>query len=466
MKRWGLSPEAIADLGNRLEQFWRYYGQWTRTRTRDTSAYGLSYVSGMLRLKGSRRMADVARDAQVGEQNMQHFMSYSPWSGPALIEQVQQAIGERRELQGGMLILDESADEKSGDKSAGTGRQHNGRMGKIDECQVGVYLAYAKEQHWTLWDGRLFIPEKWFSAEAAARRAKAEIPGERSFQTKVELGWQMLEQAKATGLVFEAVAFDSLYGRSYWLREQCAQASLEYYADIPNNYLLYRAVPVLEFEQGKRGQPLQKFTVVGQAALKAADFVRLPQTIWQTIPLRPTERGQMQVEFARYPVWTVSSTGTVREETLLLKREGPTIRYSLTNAPSSTPLATLAYRKCQRYFVERSLQDAKSELGMADFQALKYRAWEHHLALTILASWFIAETRLDWAEEFPPDAQLLRDYETDVLPHLSLSNVCELLRAALPLRQLSTQQAAALVIQHLDNRTRSRRSRLRKPSGP
>ena len=279
-----------------------------------------------------------------------------------------------------------------------------------------MYLAYAKGVHWILWDGCLFIPEKWFSAHAAQRRAKADIPSERYYQTKGELGWQMIEQAQATGLSFEAVAFDSLYGRSYWLRERCEQASLEYYADIPNNYLLYRQVPVLEFELGKRGKPSQKFTVIGQTPLKAADFARLPQTVWEKLTLRPTERGQMQVEFARYRVWAVSSTGMVREETLLLKREAQTIRYRLTNAPSSTNLATLAQRKCQRYFVERSLQDAKSELGMADFQALKYQAWEHHLALTLLASWFIAETRLDWAEESPPDTQLLQDYQTDVLP--------------------------------------------------
>ncbi len=192
----------------------------------------------------------------------------------------------------------------------------------------------------------------------------------------------------------------------------------------------------------------------------------MPQTIWHKLTLRSTERGQLQVEFARYPVWTVSSAGTVREETLLLKRESQTIRYSLTNAPPSMPLPTLAQRKCQRYFVERSLQDAKSELGMADFQALNYRAWQHHFALTLVASWFIAETRLDWAAQYPPDSQLLRDYETDVLPRLSVSNVCELLRAALPLRQLSSQEAAALVMKHLDNRVRSRRSRLRNRSGP
>jgi len=134
----------------------------------------------------------------------------------------------------------------------------------------------------------------------------------------------------------------------------------------------------------------------------------------------------------------------------------------LTNALHSTPLATLAYRKCQRYFIERSLQDAKSELGMADFQALKYRAWEHHFALTLVATWFIAETCLDWTQEFPPDPQLQHDYTIDVLPRLSVSNVCALLRAALPLRHLSIQEAAALVVQHLDNRARSRRSRLKK----
>ncbi len=412
-------------------------------------------------MKSQRHMAGIAREGQVSEQNMQHFMSQSPWSGKGLIGQIQQAIVERPELAGGMLILDESADEKSGEKSAGASRQHNGRMGKIDESQVGVYLAYAKHEHWMLWDGCLFLPERWFSASAAERRVKAEIPSERYFQTKVELGWQLIAKAKATGLTFEAVAFDSLYGRSYWLRERCDQASIEYYADIPNNYTLYRKAPILEFEQNTNGKPSHKFTIVGQAALKASDFVRLPQTNWEPITLRPNERGQLRVEFARYPVWSVSSTGNVRQETLLLKREGPTIRYSLTNAPPSTDLPTLAYRKCQRYFIERSLQDAKSELGMADFQALKYRAWEHHLALTLTASWFIAETRLDWAIDSPPDPQLRQDYAIDVLPHLSMANMRDLLRAVLPLRQLSQQEAAALVVQHLDNRTRSRRSRLK-----
>lgn len=459
--------EAIADLGKRLDRFWRYYGQQARTKTRDTRAYGLSYLKGLLRMKTDRNIAEIAREAGVSEQNMRHFISNSPWSGSEMIEQVQQAVCDRRELAGGVLIVDESADVKYGKSSAGSARQHNGRLGKIEQSQVGVYLSYAKDSIWTLIDGELFLPEQWFSKSDTARRNKAEIPSERNvFQTKIELAWEMIQRVQARGLPFVAVAFDSLYGRSVWLRAQWDQDGIEYYADVPANQVLYLEPPVLEFELNKRGKVSKKFSVVGQAAVKASTLAQLPATQWVTLSLRPTERGLLSADFASYGVWVVSTDGLMRQETLLIKRETSKMRYSLTNAPRATPLLTLAQRKCQRYFVERSIQDAKSELGMDEFQAIKYRAWQHHLALTILASWFIAETRLDWQAEHPRDPNLLADYETDVLPALSMSNVRDMLRATLPLRRLSPLEAANLVVKHLDNRTRSRRSRLKKHSGP
>ena len=125
----------------------------------------------------------------------------------------------------------------------------------------------------------------------------------------------------------------------------------------------------------------------------------------------------------------------------------------------------MAWRKTHRYLIERSNQDAKGELGWDEFQTRKYRAWEHQLAMTLLAAWFIAETRLDWMERFAQDPALLAKYEVDVLPQLSVGNVRELLRAAMPLPQLSPQEAAQLVASHLVNRTRSRKSRLKKAKG-
>jgi len=183
------------------------------------------------------------------------------------------------------------------------------------------------------------------------------------------------------------------------------------------------------------------------------------------ITLRPSERGMLRAEFARRRVWIVYDDQP-HQEWLLIHRDEKRVTYVLSNASPDTPLKTMAWRKTHRYFIERSNQDAKSEFGWDEFQATKYRAWQHQLALTIMASWFIAETRLDWMTRYERDPALLAQYEVEVLPLLSVSNVRKLLRAAMPLPQLSPQEAADLVIEHLLNRTRSRKSRLRRQRVP
>jgi len=177
--------------------------------------------------------------------------------------------------------------------------------------------------------------------------------------------------------------------------------------------------------------------------------------------LRPHERGMLRATFARCRVWTVQGT-QCRQEWLLIRQDDRRVTYVLSNASEDTSLETMAWRKSHRYFIERDNQDSKGELGWDEFQATKFQAWEHQLAFTILASWFITETRLDWMDRCERDPALLEQYEIDVLPLLSVGNVRELLRAAMPLPQLSTLEASALVIEHLVNRTRSRKSRLRK----
>ena len=191
---------------------------------------------------------------------------------------------------------------------------------------------------------------------------------------------------------------------------------------------------------------------------------REPTLLWQTIRLRPNERGYLEAKFARCRVWVVYGT-QIRQEWLLIRRDTVQITYVLSNAAEDTPLEVMAWRKTHRYLIERSNQDAKGELGWDEFQTRKFLAWEHQLALTLLAAWFIAETRLDWMERFAQDPALLAKYEVEVLPQLSVGNVRELLRAAMPLPQLSPQEAAQLVATHLVNRTRSRKSRLKKAKG-
>jgi len=153
----------------------------------------------------------------------------------------------------------------------------------------------------------------------------------------------------------------------------------------------------------------------------------------------------------------------VRAEWLVIRRDlGGRLTFVLLNDPPDTPAQTLIEASCQRYFVERTYQDAKSELGWDDFQARKYRAWEHHMALTAAALWFVADVKLKWQQTYERDPELLHQLELDVLPALSTANVRDLLQAALPLPHLTPQQSRELVATHLVHRARSTRSRLKR----
>lgn len=463
--RWGLPLEEIEDLGEHLREFYQEFRSYFQTQTRDTSEYGLSYLSGLLRLETERTMVNISRKTETKAQNMHHFMSNSPWSGPGLVSALQAKVKARPEFQNGtMLLIDESADEKGGDQSAGAGRQHNGRLGKVELSQVGVFLTLATAHLSTWIDGELFIPAAWFTPEAAKRRRKAEIPDERTFQTKPELAWLMIQRAVANGVAFEAVGMDTLYGRSQKLRAELDQAGIEYYADIPADTLIYLCQPRLIYPKTKQGQPAKRPVIHGRA-YEVRSLMVSSHLHWHRITLRPSEQGYLTADFVRLPVWTIYQQ-RLRREWLLIRLDESRVIYSLSNAAITTPLDTMAWRKSFRHLAERSHQDSKSDLGWDEFQAIKYRAWQHQLALTLLAGWFITEIRLDWLSRCHQQPDLLARYQVEVLPVLSVANVRELLRAAMPLPQLSPAEAAQLVINHLDNRIRSRKSRLRHRPGP
>lgn len=452
-------------MDERLYAYWQNYRPYLKTQTRDTGEYGFRYISGLLRMDTDRTMANVGRKTGVAPQNMQHFISNSPWSGENLVAAVQRSIAAHPEFrQGAILQIDESAVEKAGQVSAGAGRQHNGRLGKVELSQVGVFASLSTPKARTWVDGELFLPQVWFDKQAAAKRRQAGIPSERQFQSKPELAWQMIQRLRANGVSFEAVAMDTLYGRNRKLRARLAQAGIEYYADVPANTRVYLSPPRLVYRKNKKGNRFKRPLVVGRAWQPRA-LVAYPHLNWQRITLRPSERGMLRADFVRIPVWTLYKQ-TVRQEYLLIRIDTTRITYTLSNAGPQTSLATMAWRKSHRYFIENSNRVAKSDLGWDEFQATKYRAWQHHLALTILASWFVTETILDWNTRFQRDPQLLEHYEVDVLPLLSVANVRELLRAAMPLPQLSPSEAASLVIEHLINRVRSRKSRLRHGPAP
>ena len=196
-------------------------------------------------------------------------------------------------------------------------------------------------------------------------------------------------------------------------------------------------------------------------------MARSPQTAWQHVQVRHTERGRLEADFAVTRVWTRAEGQWPRPEWLVIRRDAEgDCSYTLLNAPADTPQACLIAWSCRRYFAERTFEDAKTEIGWDEFQAQKYRAWEHHLALTAAALWFVVQTKLEWAQTYARDPALARQLAVEVLPALSTANVRELLKAVLPLPQLTLDQAINLVITHLIHRARSTASRLKSQEQP
>lgn len=475
-ERWGLPSEAIEDLANRLRRIWARFRHCFKTTTRDTSEYAFDYLHGILTMETKRNFANISRrviDPDDDGQNIQHFMSDSPWSALAVFDQIEEEISQRSELSGGMLTLDESGDECAGNHKAGAARQWLGRFGKVDMGQVGVGVGYYKAGVWALLDADLFLPECWFDDAHAPLRKRLGIPDDLTFKTKPELGLAMVKRAKAKGVPFEVVGCDCLYGRNKQFRADLDAEDLIYMASVPVDtqvYLNKPCVGVPETPPGKKGPPFSRPRVLnGEKPVTVRDVAARTKA-FRSLEVRHVERGILVYECAARRVWTITDEGQVREEWLFIRRESDdTFSHSLTNAPSDTPLITWALWHSWRYFAERIFQDDKSGAGWDELEARKYLAWFHHTALTALAVWFANEIKLDWAQAYPRDPELVQQLEVEVLPLLSVANVRELLRAVMPLKQLSPDEATRLVVKHLVNRSRSTSSRLkaqRRSRGP
>jgi len=464
--RWGLTDEQLDQLGQRVFDCWSRYRDCFTTRTRDTSPLAHVYLQGLLLLPSERNYANIARRIVGPEddgQALQNFMSDSPWQDDRVFARIQQDIAACPDLRDGALLLDESGDARAGDQSAGAARQYLGRLGKVDLGQVGVGLSYVQQGLWTLVDAELYLAQEWFRPDHAKLWEALHIPSDRTFATKPQLGLQLIRQARARGLPFRVVVADAVYGRDSDLRAALASDGESYVMDVPCDYPVYVERPTVGVSPprpGQRGRPSTSRQVLSSAAAVRVDSF-LPQVQWQRVRIRAGERGTIWRDAWAVRAWTISASWQVREEWLLVHREsGGVIHYSLSNLAVTTSLEVLVQERGERYWVERTFQEEKSELGWAELVARKYRAWQHHAALTALALWLLMQIRRDCRLAPAAEQELAAELGVEKLPALSVANLRELLVAVLPLPRLTPQQARALVIQQLNQRVRSTRTRL------
>jgi SRSO17 transposase len=351
------------------------------------------------------RMVEVVPDVQY--QPLQHFLSHSPWDDDALLDQV--ALDVDQCFAGDpdtALLIDESGFVKKGNASVGVTRQWIGRVGKIDNGQVGVFAALSRREAFALIAKRLYLPDPWVDAPQRCRQAG--VPEEHILKrTKPNLGLEMVRHARANRIRFRWVGADSGYGNDPTFLRQLDDEEEQFLVDVHKDQRIYLDDPCPRpaVRKGDRGSHPTRLTTDQKPIRVDVWAQQQPPSAWQLVTVRDTTRGWLRVKVLHRRVWLWDGEEPTAHCWHLLVRQPtsshPETKYSLSNAPEKTSVARLTFMQAQRYWIERALQDGKSEVGMAHYQVRGWRAWHHHMALVMLALLFVLETRIEHKESYP-----------------------------------------------------------------
>ena len=308
------------------------------------------------------------------------------------------------------LILDESAFAKKGTASAGVARMWNGRLGKVDNSQVGVFSALCRDQRVTLLDTRLYLPKDW--VEDAERCRRAHIPEEaRQLRSKCELALELVDSARQHGVRFGYVAVDGGYGKDPAFLRGLETRSLCFLADVHKHQRIWLDDPApYRPATTSRGRPAS-IRRTDRPALTVAEWAaQQPVSAWKRIKLRQGEKGTLKAEYLHARVWAWDrKEETARHWHLLVRREcgaDTPSHFVFSNADASTSISRLARMHGCRFFIEHAFREAKSELAMADYQVRRWDAWHRHMALVMRSKHYIDDNTP--AKPMPTDVGTLK----------------------------------------------------------
>lgn len=339
-------------------------------------------------------------------QQLQHFISESEWDGKAVMKEVARKTNQSLEFLKGEkgLILDESGNEKAGDKSVGVARQYIGNVGKVCNSQVGVYAGLSRADKISLVGAKLYLPKEWTTDKK--RCQKAGIPSEeQKYRTKPELGLEIIKELEGV-IEYDWVGGDSVYGNSPQLRKSLRELEKAFVMDVGEELqvCLEKPHPVVPESRG-RGRTRTRYVIEEKKVSLKNVPEDLPESDWKTIKYREGTKGKLVREAVLMKVW-IWQKGTAEVETaeLLISRklDQTEVKYSLCFEPSGElNVETALFRQMQRYWIERGFQEIKEQIGLHQYQVRGWRAWQHHIALTMMALHFILETQIENAENLP-----------------------------------------------------------------
>ena len=381
-----LDPRIPEGMLDRLERFVEPFA--ARLMSSEQRQHAWEYVAGLFSDVKRKNAETIAYLHDQDRQAMQKFIGQVPWDHRPLIGELARQVGTELGEPDGVLVFDPSAFKKQGKESVGVARQWCGRLGKIDNCQVGVYLSYVSRKEHALVDMRLYLNKEW--AKDKKRRKKCGVPRDIRFRTRHALALEMLAE-HAAALPHAWIAGDDEMGRSSAFRRDLRALEERYLLAVPSNTLV-RDLEASPPPYGGRGRrPQVPFTRVDRWC------AALPEDAWTTIDVRDGARGPLVVQAVKTPVQ--AKTDRRRngpQETLVVLRESQddgTMKhdYYLSNASPETALIEFARVAKTEHRIEECLERARSDAGLAQYQVRNWIGWHHHQALSLLAAWFLTQ---------------------------------------------------------------------------
>jgi SRSO17 transposase len=385
---------------------------------KEAQAQSLVYLKGLLLAPGRKSVEPMAlRFGQPDDDGLsqnqvlglQRFLTYSPWQAADVQRQLQAVFAEQLVPStaewpiGTVGVLDESGFVKKGTESVGVQRQYCGRVGKKENCQVGVFLVGVTPAGTALLEHQLYLPRDW--AADATRRRKTVVPETIAFQTKPQIGIELLGRMRQQGLVsFDWLIADEAYGQNGAFLNALEALPQRYVVEVPKNITVWTVdpqttVPPYEGRGRRPSRPNEDHVCSVRAVAES-----LPPSAWQVLQLRAGVKGPLAFAFARVRVWAVRQEKPGPACWLLLRRSlepDAEVKYYLSNAGAEEPLETMALVTATRYRVEEFLEEGKSYLGMAQYEARAWSSWHHHMSLVALAHLLVTLTRLRLKKKLP-----------------------------------------------------------------
>lgn len=358
-ERWASGLAAVAE---------RIRGRFPRTEPRERATAYLRGLISPVERKNSWQLAEEAGHHKP--YGFQHLLGRAEWRADEVRDDLCTYVREHFNDKGAVLVIDETGFLKKGVKSAGVARQYTGTAGRVENCQVGVFLTYAAPRGRTFLDRELYLPEVW--AGDAARRAEAGIPEEVRFATKPQLARRMIARALAAGVACAWVTGDSVYGNDGKLRLWFEEQRLPYVLGVTAQYRL--------------------FTEHGREWAKDI-FARLPAREWRRLSCGAGSKGERVYDWARVRARTVDGE---RLRWLVARRsltDPSAIAYYIASAAREMPLAELARVAGARWAVEESFETAKGEVGLDHYEVRSWAGWHRHITLSMLAHAYLSAMR-------------------------------------------------------------------------